>query len=147
MSRTTHIAIIRALIAARVSSACAAGVVFTGVNLAGAEFTPNQLPGIYNTHYTYPTTGEVDYFITRKGMNTIRLPFRWERLQRSLVRLGVAILLTIPPRAGIGRETLFEAKPIGNRSTTNGAIYHRLNRGDLGRCCRGHSAGRRFRGF
>jgi endoglucanase len=56
---------------------------FVGVNLAGAEFTPSQLPGIYNTHYTYPTTAEVDYF-TGKGMNIIRLPFRWERLQHSL---------------------------------------------------------------
>src|SRR4030095_3450839 len=56
---------------------------FVGVNLAGAEFTPTQLRGIYNTHYTYPTTAEVDYF-TGKGMNIIRLPFRWERLQHSL---------------------------------------------------------------
>jgi endoglucanase len=84
MTRTTQIAIICALIAAGVSSACAAGVVFTGVNLAGAEFGDNNLPGTYNAHYTYPTAAEVDYFITRKGMNTVRLPFRWERLQRAL---------------------------------------------------------------
>jgi endoglucanase len=52
----------------------------TGVNLAGAEFGDNHLPGTYNQHYTYPTRAEVDYFIL-KGMNTFRLPFRWERLQ------------------------------------------------------------------
>lgn len=52
----------------------------TGVNLAGAEFGENNLPGTYNQHYTYPTRAEVDYFIS-KGMNTFRLPFRWERLQ------------------------------------------------------------------
>lgn len=52
-----------------------------GVNLAGAEFGEGNLPGIYNQHYTYPTTAEVNYF-TGKGMNVFRLPFRWERLQQ-----------------------------------------------------------------
>ena len=56
---------------------------YTGINLAGAEFTPDQLPGGYNQHYTYPTAQEVDYFMG-KGANTFRLPFRWERLQRTL---------------------------------------------------------------
>jgi endoglucanase len=56
------------------------GVRFAGVNLAGAEFGDSNLPGTYNQHYTYPTTTEVDYFLS-KGMNLIRLPFRWERLQ------------------------------------------------------------------
>jgi endoglucanase len=52
---------------------------YTGVNLAGAEFG-SQIPGTFGTDYTYPTTAEIDYFAS-KGMNTIRLPFRWERLQ------------------------------------------------------------------
>jgi endoglucanase len=55
-------------------------ILYTGVNLAGAEFGESNLPGIYNTHYTYPRANEVDYFLA-KGMNTFRLPFRWERLQ------------------------------------------------------------------
>jgi endoglucanase len=33
--------------------------------------------------YIYPTNAEVDYFMG-KGMKIFRLPFRWERLQRSL---------------------------------------------------------------
>ncbi len=45
-----------------------------GVNLAGAEFD----------HGTFwPTSEEIDYF-HGKGMNVIRLPFRWERLQPAL---------------------------------------------------------------
>ena len=60
----------------------AASIKYAGVNLAGAEFGQNNLPGTYNTHYTYPTQAEVDYF-RNKGLNTIRLPFRWERLQQS----------------------------------------------------------------
>ena len=60
----------------------AAAIKYAGVNLAGAEFGQNSLPGTYNTHYTYPTQQEVDYFRNR-GMNIIRLPFRWERLQQA----------------------------------------------------------------
>ncbi len=63
-----------------------AAIHYTGVNLFGAEFGVSNgninLPGTYGIHYTYPTSGEVDYFKS-KGMNTFRLPFRWERLQRS----------------------------------------------------------------
>lgn len=53
---------------------------FGGVNLAGAEFGGNELPGEYNRHYTYPTRSEIDYYVG-KGMNVFRLPFKWERLQ------------------------------------------------------------------
>jgi endoglucanase len=62
---------------------CFADVLYTGVNLAGADFDEGNLPGVYGVHYTYPTAAEVDYFVG-KGMNTFRLPFRWERLQQSL---------------------------------------------------------------
>jgi endoglucanase len=59
-----------------------------GVNLASAEFAVGQngegaLPGVYGKDYIYPNQGEVDYY-KAKGMNLIRLPFRWERLQPSL---------------------------------------------------------------
>ena len=54
----------------------------TGVNLAGAEFGATTLPGTYNSNYTYPNQTEVDYFRS-KGMNVVRLCFRWERLQQS----------------------------------------------------------------
>lgn len=56
---------------------------YAGVNLAGADFGESSLPGTHGIHYIYPNQDEVDYF-NRRGMNTIRLPFRWERLQRSL---------------------------------------------------------------
>ncbi len=59
-----------------------ADVLYTGTNLAGADFGEGNLPGTYNTHYTYPTPQEIDYYV-EKGMNTFRIPFRWERLQQS----------------------------------------------------------------
>ena len=52
-----------------------------GVNLAGAEFGSN-VPGVFGTDYTYPTHGEIDYY-SSKGMNVIRLPFLWERVQHN----------------------------------------------------------------
>ncbi len=54
-----------------------------GVNLAGAEFGPtpeNGNKGTFGKDWIYPTHAEVDHFIA-DDMNTIRLPFRWERLQ------------------------------------------------------------------
>ena len=51
-----------------------AAVEWAGVNLAGAEFD----------HGTFwPNAAEVNYF-RNAGMNVIRVPFRWERLQPTL---------------------------------------------------------------
>ena len=51
-----------------------------GVNLSGLEFGGPALPGILNTDYVEPTHAEIDYYAS-EGMNVIRLPFDWERLQ------------------------------------------------------------------
>ena len=50
-----------------------------GVNLAGAEFGTN-FPGTYNVDYTYPTSVQLDYY-QANGLNLIRLPIKWERIQ------------------------------------------------------------------
>ena len=53
---------------------------YAGVNLAGAEFKSSIRPGKLFKDYTYP--GESDYaYYASKGMNVVRLPFLWERLQ------------------------------------------------------------------
>jgi len=54
-----------------------------GVNLAGAEFGEEEMPGNLDQQYTYPNAAELDYYIS-KGLKLIRLPFRWERLQNEL---------------------------------------------------------------
>jgi endoglucanase len=54
-----------------------------GVSLAGAEFGGDRIPGTYNTDYIYPAASSVAYFKS-KGMNMVRLPFSWERLQPAL---------------------------------------------------------------
>ncbi len=66
-----------------VANAAQAATKYAGVNLAGAEFGEGALPGTHETNYIYPTRGEVDHFFAR-GLRTIRLPFRWERLQPNL---------------------------------------------------------------
>lgn len=56
-----------------------------GVNLAGAEFFHKKGVGVgvFNQDYFYPDTEELDYWHA-KGLNLIRLPFKWERIQREL---------------------------------------------------------------
>jgi len=56
-----------------------------GVNLAGAEFFHKKMEGVgrFNKDYHYPTTRELDYWAS-KDMTLIRLPFKWERLQREV---------------------------------------------------------------
>ncbi|SEG33688.1 glycoside hydrolase family 5 protein [Vibrio hangzhouensis] len=56
---------------------------YFGVNLSGGEFNTKALPGKFNEDYTFPSTAEVDYFVS-KGMTIFRLPFRWERLQQEI---------------------------------------------------------------
>lgn len=53
---------------------------YAGVNLSGAEFASSQKPGVLNKDYTYPAASDYTYF-AGVGMNTIRLPILWERLQ------------------------------------------------------------------
>lgn len=54
-----------------------------GVNLSGAEFGEKRLPGVLNKDYVYPSRNDLTYF-RGQGMNLIRLPFRWERVQHQV---------------------------------------------------------------
>jgi len=54
-----------------------------GVNLPAPSFnSPDFVPGVYGTNYTYPTGDDLDYFKS-KGLTLFRLPFSWERMQRT----------------------------------------------------------------
>jgi aryl-phospho-beta-D-glucosidase BglC (GH1 family) len=55
------------------------GVQLLGVNLSGAE-DGNPVTGVMNDDYIYPTTSEIDYFASL-GLDTIRIPVSWQRLQ------------------------------------------------------------------
>lgn len=53
---------------------------FYGVNLPSATFGKKHRPGVYGKDYIYPSGAIAEPF-RDLGMNTIRLPFLWERLQ------------------------------------------------------------------
>jgi endoglucanase len=57
---------------------------YHGVNLSGAEFGETALPGKLGTNYIFPTVQELDYY-KQKGMNLVRVPFFWERMQPGLL--------------------------------------------------------------
>ncbi|MCL6708469.1 glycoside hydrolase family 5 protein [Pseudomonas sp. R2.Fl] len=61
------------------ASAAGAGC-FRGINLSGAEFGAGNEPF---KDYVYPSEQTIGYFAS-KGFTSIRLPFRWERLQPEL---------------------------------------------------------------
>jgi aryl-phospho-beta-D-glucosidase BglC (GH1 family) len=52
-----------------------------GVNLSGAEYS-KALPGVHGVDYVYPTADLKTY--ATLGIDLVRLPFRWERLQPKL---------------------------------------------------------------
>jgi endoglucanase len=65
-----------------------------GVNLAGAEFGvassptggswgPDPRQGKAGRDYAFPTVGDLDY-TAEKGMNAVRIPISWERVQPEL---------------------------------------------------------------
>lgn len=65
-----------------------------GVNVAGAEFAHDTLPngtlfsnvntGVAGSDYFYPSAAHLTHLANR-GVKTIRFPFRWERVQRTLL--------------------------------------------------------------
>jgi len=76
-------AVIVALVSPALASA-AEPLPLTGINIAGPEFGHQRpMPGRHGTDYFYPSPKAVEHFLAH-GMNTIRLPFRWERLQHQL---------------------------------------------------------------
>lgn len=89
MRRSISLALIAALSSICVTAAISAARQdsdrreLTGVNIAGAEFNGKTLPGVAGKDYFYPKPATLAHFAS-EGMNAIRLPFRWERIQPAL---------------------------------------------------------------
>jgi endoglucanase len=54
-----------------------------GINLGGGDATSLGVPGVYGTAYAYPTAPSFDYY-QGKGLNVVRLPVKWKRIQNTL---------------------------------------------------------------
>lgn len=83
VGRIIKFAVALALCATPIANATDATVQYTGVNIAGGDFAAETLPGTYGRDYIYPDPDTIAYFAA-KGMNIIRVPFRWERIQHQL---------------------------------------------------------------
>ncbi|MBN8955077.1 MAG: glycoside hydrolase family 5 protein [Rhizobiales bacterium] len=106
----------------------------TGVNIAGAEFGEKKMPGKHGTDYFYPSRANMDLFIG-KGLRTLRIPFRWERMQHALygdVDAGEAKLLddVVNYATGKGARVIldvhnyasFMRRPIGTADVPTDAL-------------------------
>jgi endoglucanase len=81
--RALPYAVVVALSAAPVAHAADAPVRYAGVNIAGGDFAVEHLPGEYGHDYIYPDPQTIAHF-AGKGMNIVRVPVLWERLQHKL---------------------------------------------------------------
>jgi endoglucanase len=54
-----------------------------GLNISGAEFAPQAMPGVVGKNYVYPTDDALRRYAAL-GVRVARLPVRWERVQRAL---------------------------------------------------------------
>lgn len=59
-----------------------AAAFYLGANLSGLE-TGSVVPGVPGTDFGLPTHSELD-FLRSRGLNTVRLPFKWERMQPTI---------------------------------------------------------------
>lgn len=90
------------------------GPVVRGINLSGAEFTPDaaHLPGLHGTDYSYPTKADLTHVAGRRH-RMVRLPIRWERIQPVLLgALRISelsrLLSTIDLAHALGLEILVD---------------------------------------
>ncbi|MDR7332047.1 glycoside hydrolase family 5 protein [Roseateles asaccharophilus] len=75
-----------ALLAATVAAhAAPPKLEWRGISLSSAEWGEKlPFPGTYGKEYVYPSVASTAYYQT-KGMNLMRIAFRWERLQPALM--------------------------------------------------------------
>jgi endoglucanase len=115
---------------------CLSSEPLRGVNMAGAEFNSKVMPGRVFKDYVYPSRTDLQYFADA-GANTIRLPFRWERLQPSLDGpLDRNELQQIAQVAKVGRELglcvildahnygTYAGQPLGSAAVPANALAH-----------------------
>lgn len=55
-----------------------------GINLSGAEFAGGVYPGVEDRNYCWPNEATLDYWQSI-GVRLVRLPFKWERLQPTIM--------------------------------------------------------------
>ncbi len=83
MKRAPAVALLAAALAA--GSSFAAPLAWRGISLSSAEWGEQQpFPGVHGKDYVYPSVASTAYY-QAQGMNLMRVAFRWERLQPTLM--------------------------------------------------------------
>jgi endoglucanase len=100
------------------------GVTFKGASIAGLEFGttysgPSNIPGVLNQNYWAPRDLDINTYM-KHGMNTFRIPFRWERLQYAASDNGNPIN-TPGTDPKLNAQYLAELDRIINTATSQGA--------------------------
>jgi endoglucanase len=95
-----------------------------GVNISGGEYKESGLA--YGRDYIFPSNAEIDYY-AGKGMDVIRVPFQWERMQKvengALNGEEVARLKAVVAYANTkGLTVILDAHDYGTR-TIGGTSY------------------------
>lgn len=128
-------ALLYAFFAATARASCLQTGMLKGINLAGPEFNAAAIPGTVNKDYVYPSAAEFEYF-AQLGMNTVRLPFLWERIQPSLFgALDPAELKRLKSALSMAQAQnmclildlhsygAYRGKPIGSGEVSKAAFY------------------------
>jgi endoglucanase len=95
-----------------------------GVNISGGEYKASGTN--YGKDYIFPSNAEIDYY-AGKGMDVIRVPFQWERMQTSLYGAlngdEVARMKAVVAYANSkGMAVVLDSHDYGTR-TVNGVSY------------------------
>jgi endoglucanase len=95
-----------------------------GVNISGGEYKASGTT--YGKDYIFPSNAEIDYY-AGKGMDVIRVPFQWERMQTSLYGAlngeEVARMKAVVAYANSkGMAVVLDSHDYGTR-TVNGVSY------------------------
>jgi endoglucanase len=72
-----------ALLLAATAQAAPPQLEWRGISLSGAEWGEKTFPGVHGKDFTYPSVASTAYY-QAKGVNLMRIAFRWERLQPTL---------------------------------------------------------------
>jgi len=93
-----------------------------GVNLAGAEFAPDRLPGTLGVDYEFPDIETYAYY-AEQGIKFVRLPLLWERIQHGrlwhldVLEMHRGLLKSLDAAAECGVQCLLELHNYGRYFT------------------------------
>lgn len=110
---------------------------FYGVNLGAAGFNAKKIPGKHTVDYLWPDGVDVQLYADSMGVNVLRIPFLWERMQPVLYGeldkielsrlddvIDAASLLGITVVLDVHNFGLYHSKMVGTHDVPSTALAH-----------------------